>query len=565
MSFQFSGDMVLTIAEGDPGAIPGEAVNPAATSAVESIAGKELRWNGTAIEFATLDIVFSFWTDDTATTPKEVQAGWTIDGMPFFLSTGAATWVTATPAPGAIGGSPAHGMMLNPRRSNTSGPDGGTHGWDGRTAGYQAFLNRSGGVWMRPGDAVCKVKSRATQSTKHWGKLEEVAWLQCLRFAPEENAIIESARGASAVGARRQILFNPPSSFVDLTITGGNKPTVATAVRRLAAFNPSIGLIISVETRRQLGVVGTSAEDNYGQALCLALTPASVMLCDAAYTVAEKQAVLLAMASRFCECYWPFHDSATSAPADGAQQAGWIGFMSFGALATGQTSILANLNSRMGGNELRQTLLLDADLKSKIWEPHSNAASSVWPGITRRTTVTNVSGNVVTVAPFPSGLSYAVGQPGAHQIVRESDGATALVSAWSAGTSYTVDAQPGTPFAIDDVVYLRAYPEPQVGDAVWSVKGANISNYDHSNGANYRIQQRWGGAICALRAYGLLAEDAPWEYVKAAAEADNPTSASDWRVTWINETVNPGGGYDSALFAQHEATLEATPFAYAPP
>jgi len=575
MPFTWTGSVAVTV-EGNPDAVvPGAPVNPIATSSVTSIKGKALRWTGTETELVDTGIEFFFWTDETETVPKSMPAGHAIDGVAIMLSGGEAAWVTATPAPATdANGLALHGAEFNPVRTNSTGAGGGDHGWDGRSSSYRPWLNRSGGVWMRPQNVLTKVKSRTSAPPgQHWCRFDAVSHLVCLKFAPEGNELVQVTRGANQRVPLLQIPFTPPETYPAYTISGGNKPTVAIAVHRLGAFNPAIGRIRDVVVRRTMSpretfyptdVDAVANLDNYGQTLCQHMSPLFTMLCDAAFSKTEKDAILLGAASRFMENYWPFHFSSAFASADGAVSSGWEAFMAFGALATGRTDVLATMPTRMGGNVYTQTLEITSGLKAKIWEPHTETPSKEWPSFTQEQAITNVAGNVITLTFFPylqGGTRRAISANG-NQIVRVSDGASALVTDvdLTAGT-VTIDAQPGTPFATGNVIYFRFTPEPVIGDAVWSLRGT-LGYVTNNASTGYRDQQRWLHAVLAMKAFGILPHEPAWRYALLAQQANFPATGNDWPPSALNGALANGGGYDTAFLSAHEAALEAIPFAY---
>lgn len=556
MGYQWTGDISVAAQEADPGSIPGVAANPRPTSLVTSIKMRELRWNADTQQLGiqdlgTNDIEFFFWTDETATTPKTVQAGHTFYGVPFFIASGGPTFVTATPAGAADDGSPINGMMINPR-----------HGWqglDGRAQLYAAWLNaeNQGGAWMRPEDVVLKCKSRMPRSTNaHWWRMSAVGYLICLRHAPDEQEMIQLLLGTTQLEPRKRYMLQLPAdeAFVGYPCTYASKPTVASAVRRLAAFNPGVGLMRASESKRMLSVSGTGTTDNFGRVLLQRMTEPALMLADDEFSVTEKKAILTAMAVRFSE-QWPVFALSPGvwSEADGAQNSGWEPYIAFGMWATGNADLIPTIGTAMGGNAYTQPVEITEERLPRFLSPHSNTAPD-WPTITRRSTITAVDGNIISV-PIPLGRNLNSWVGNATELVRESDGAKALIlSSSRTSNTVTIDAQPDPPFQVNDVVHGFAFPQYQLGDVNWNIRGqVQLYTMTRSGSTTYRHLNNFEGVAAALKAYGLLhPAQVMFEYARLCRLPNYPSAANDWS----NSTE---GQYDAAFFTQNSAALNDVP------
>lgn len=169
--------------------------------------------------------------------------------------------------------------------------------------------------------------------------------------------------------------------------------------------------------------------------------------------------------------------------------------------ATGRSADIANLPTTLESNPFGQAFDVDQSVLDRL-VPH-NSSSEPYPY--RRRNVLSVSGSTVVVE-----TNQAAGDPSQWSgrnmlLTRESDGATALVTSQSipdgggSATNITsnnwpvhlvIDAQPTTPFAANDVVYLQAVSPPQIGDADWKINVA-WDTYNPAASAVYRNVNDW--------------------------------------------------------------------------
>lgn len=463
------------------------------------------------------------WQGITWTLSEACTVGYLASGMPYFVDPGHAVTVTWSPGTTTIGGLVAGGAMKNPDRSLY-------HGFDERVGSgyYQSASRQAAPASMQSNDSlVVQVPNTAPTTTAGGTSLHPVyslgaSALLCLAASPAANSFIP-ATGPYASGGTARPVYTLDTSALTLpsySVPAGVE-SMATVLARMARYNPFAAQVRAVEERRKLTPGGFTNADGYGREVAIVMAQAGCRLIGNDAT-ADKRTLAKYLMMHFAEWFPAIRANASKLTADGGQNEGLLMPIALGLGWTANADI-ANLHTLVETNELTQAFRVDATWLARIRSPHNNVAND-WPQTTLRRTVSAVSGNTIT---FTDGASWQNVFIGTH-LVRESDGATARVTAYSAAAkTMTIDAQPSPAFAVSDVCFNRAPYAQAEGDAEWTLKGlAQAKYYSPAAVAAYRDLNEWDGQLLALHALGFVHSN--WlhfrDYVVRANAGTNPAA-----------------------------------------
>ncbi len=484
-------------------------------------------------------------------SPVNCTVGYLASGMPFFIDPGFAVDVEWSPNTTTVGGLIVNGAMKNPVR-------GVLQGWDARDpANYSNTVRQASPASMRSNDSLVVQTHNPDTATNGGTATKPVFALSysailCLAATPANHSYIPASGPYSNGGTARPVytLDVTTLTFPSYSISSSVN-SMATVLASMGRYNPAAALMQNVETRRRNTPAGVTTADGYGQDMARAMAHAGVRLIgnDSA---ADKQTLARHMMMHFAECYTAVKTSASKWSPDGGQNQGLILPVILGLGWTGDTTGLSTLAADIQSNELAQSFRIDATLLSKIRDPHNNTGLS-WPQTTLRRTITNVSGTTLT---FSDGVAWLDVMRNT-QLVRESDGATARVTAVNAtAKTMTIDVQPGTPFAVGNVCFNRAAYSQSVGDEEWTLKGTSFLNWytPDFRGHDYRNLNDWDGQVLCAMAWGFV--HSAWNYwpdYVARVNAGGSPPAPD---TYPNSFSSAGV---QAFWETHWPTISAVP------
>ncbi len=225
-------------------------------------------------------------------------------------------------------------------------------------------------------------------------------------------------------------------------------------------------------------------------------------------------------------------------------------------------SDLDNLRTLMPTCILGQPFYWTSGLLAQL-APHDNTNQIC---ISRRRAITAVSGTTITYAT--NGVNDAPQMnPISLIMTRESDGATASIltvvnTLTAPGTQQvTINAQPGLPFQVGDIIYFQPGYAIVEGDADWRVFQADKVIVPTVL-QPYRNQQMWLDEILFPHALGIWRADwdAARDYVLRCMGANPEGFPLPWEPS-RSQYVYSGTNYqfDKTMWDAHWATVSATP------
>lgn len=514
-----------------------------------------------------------------------------VDGPVRIVSSGPVTITSVTPATTGTGVSLRNGHCLNPVFAGS----GVLQGYDGRRAQPSDTMAATFPLTLNPGDIL--VLSRSTTATlpglttekQRSGYTDAAAMLYVGASAPAAGSVAPasvtwSGRGSPAspsvvdYAAKAALL---PTSY---GVTGVTYPTLA-QVQRALRFNPfygqrqhtiaSDGYESYMPTQWAQITAANSKNWNYGQYVAQGLENFLLALIapTASVSLAVKAEILMRLDSFATQTRQTTAGRGGAIGTDGAHHQ----FIQVAcALSDWMRGVQPDLSAVLGnwGQAYRITAQHVTDNANGFGSasPLSDGAAypnSLWFHHLRR--VAAVSGNTLTLDTWLN----SIGTQGDHQyprwapatIIRVSDSASATIISEATGSissglqstkTVTINAQPGTPFAVGDVVRMRTLDNLVAGTADWKERKERVNSGAPVSNQRYQDQVRWGG-LMVLRAIGLITPETltAWDYFVRSNLTNEP--ASD------NYPGSLGtGAIVTGVYAAHIATLQAVSQPYLP-
>ena len=477
----------------------------------------------------------------TVTGAQSVVYG--ADGIPLLIVPSGTAYITGGSVnPDTVDGLAVNGKMLNPQRRQAQG-------FDGRSSGYNSGNNVSYPIAVTAGDVVVIAKSRSTSissdTERRKGCVEKYLVLHVMASAPADldNYIAPAAIGWSGRGT-------PVGYTVDLDAACAALPSYDASTIDMPSFSTLIGYFGQhcPTMRMEDGTTPAAGyetllpyqfggdEGNYGRYTGSMIGVAGLALSLDAYSEAEKRQLFIWMLRHGVDALDPCEGDPAGGPDGGHFQYSFL-TQAIAAYYTGRSSLLPDLATIDPTiHQLNQTFKMTA-LQLADCVPHSSSSK---PHEFRRRTIASVSSLDIGLPTLYGGSAPTVNDPFrmaglGYILTRESDAAQANVltpssQVVSPSGNYTwgIDVQPGSPFAVSDVVYFEPPYTLAVDQYHWSLRG--ITGYwshftAHTYGTGYRALNFFGDDVLALRALGIYddAWDAMEGYVCAVNAGDYPS------------------------------------------
>ena len=506
----------------------------------------------------------------TFTLDTSYAVGNYADGPAYIVAPSGCTINSVTPAQTTLSSEVINGAMKNPTV-------GDAQAFDERAT--VTFTGANGATYplaMAAGDVLVKAVSNTTAgitsglgSSTRTGLCDEFAAVFVVATEPAANEISPAAVSWTGRTEKTSYVVDVPAFVAALTSynTTGQTPTAyADIIGAIGQYAPVAFLGGNNSTfyqeflPRGFGLNG-GASFNYGGNVNELMNPACLALISDGYTTAQKEAIALALISNGNQWYNPISDGVSVGPNGGHFQF-HLGAMACALQATSRSK--ATLVADAGIN-FTQAFQFSSAQAAELVNHTVDGDPFTW----RERVVTAVSGTNVTVQTTqsivrdPTQVSFVD-----LVLTRVSDAATANVSAQGTATAgdggtliasnttdtmiLTIDAQPGSPFLVNDVVYLATpFTTPTTGDFEWAINGTQYFNfYNPSPSAVYRDVNKWTGQVAFLKATGWAGDfSAVYGYVERANAANDPAGydfPEHHATTW-----------ESEFWSQHAATIFA--------
>jgi hypothetical protein len=486
--------------------------------------------------------------------------------------------VTSNIAKVVEGGRTKNGAMKNPKIWNGTTSSAARQGFDSASPQFldSLSLNAAAGVSLSPGDILVTVKSRDSFGGIRNGVTDEQAAVYVRTTAPDPTSLAPAVIGWNSRGTPA------PTGAIDWEAKAAALPTYAysgpikideawrnvtrTVSQMMFDLRFNIGPALSPSETTHISyeyftpyLWSTNRMSNYGEAIAQgSLSSGLIALISNILTTSEKATLLKAFASFGKQCYDTWKGSGNGSGGNGGHNTYSQGPIAVYLWVTGQESLMDSIIADTGGGNYAQAFVMTSG-QAALLTPHDGSGNNPHPW--RRRTVDEVSGNTVWVPIFGAfgGADPSRGNFRDMVLVRESDGATALISnitnshgtdptQWGSGSSANpsqrlglqINAQPGTPFAVSDVVYVRPnWTTPTAGWVDWAINGTAGTNFRFYNpGARmpYREVQRVDAHLLFMRALGLLSTDYEpmWNLITLTHSANHPASVDDWATNFSN-------------------------------
>jgi len=502
---------------------------------------------------------------ETFTFSPATQAGVSLDGIGWVKWVDGLQITSRSTAPSTIQNHAEdttyaiNGTMKNPSRLDYTV----SQGWDQRAGGYNGSNNVSYPISVAAGDTIwAAVGSNHVlgQPGAPSNEIREgvVSKYIALHIVSEEwGANVIAPTGFHWTGKTEQQPFAINlTSFINFVSSRG--PSSQAFSLTFVDYMPVSEFIDNLDRLEPWGYTSANSgtngyetlttrhradvgESNYGGYLRYIEEAAALHLIGNVATTEQKERIALALIRNGIQFYDAVKGSGFKVRGEGAHSA-WQLFCVVTALyATGREDELEDLPSVMGTNALTQPFIVDQDFLDTL-APHDNTSL---PHSYRRREITAVSGNNITVEYSRSGSVGDVAQMNWSKLrlKRESDGATAIITTTSStyrapeDTNFTfaIEAQPGSPFAVGNVVFVETPVPLSVGDPEWLIDPELPHAYNPSPSQAYRptgVLNRWGGAVIYTKALGSIPDQTNWnalvDYVVESHEVDYPSATFDF-------------------------------------
>ncbi len=351
------------------------------------------------------------------------------------------------------------------------------------------------------------------------------------------------------------------ASLPAYSLSGIPYPTVADVIGKLDRLEISLGITdADAPTGYESLLTKDLGDGNYGRDVAKWYGAAGLHLVGDVATATQKQTLLKSMVRHGVQWFDPPKGTGDPPIAQGghAQFQMLPVYMALHYLA--RVTDLNTVATVYPTSQTQQTFSYTADLLTKINTPHS---STSLPMVSRRRTVSNVTFPNITISTERSGDGAWMNAIG-MLLVRESDNATALITGMpdvplgrvltgSSTTRVTIDAQPGSPFAVSDVVYMRRPETIYEGDLDWRAEKTEWAIFP-AYAQEYRALQFYSDDILALRAQGIWRDawaDAE-RYTALGNRSSDPSGARDYPTH--HDSVN-GFAFAENFWNTHAATV----------
>lgn len=497
----------------------------------------------------------------TFTITESLTTGNFADGPAWvYLPSGTATLTAMTPAASTQDGYAINGAMLTPSplyAADNQGFDermddqlGGTQ--TAMTANYDAAVNvaLSLPLTLSAGDVVLKsvyhdfgtVSTELGKGAARNGLFDEMNALFVVDWVPGAEEPAPAAVGwTGRTMAKIQYadtLANMAAALPSRSLTGIAQQTVADVISWINYFDPGYGLSYGATTGNARGYqslmvnnTAVSGYSNYGRYKAAIYHNALWHLIGDTATQAQKETLLKWVISVGIQNAFPYLQGQVSFGGNGAhhQFHQCVGLFAI-AHTTGHGLNFADFLNYAQGNLFGDIFKFTATEAARCTF-HTNTGDPGWPRTYHEHTITSVNGTTIqTNVPVQSFQVYG------HRIVRKSDSAEAIVtSQGNIGSSFTIDAQPGSPFQIGDVVNFQRDPAPSAGDYDWNInKSQSLAQdrfdlYVPSRDTGYRsLQEATGIGPCVDIGAWDAGLDYAWQYVKQSFTANEPSATNEW-------------------------------------
>lgn len=489
----------------------------------------------------------------TWTLSAAVDYGQTVDGVAWIIVPPGGVNITArSPAATTESALAVNGTMKNPQREQ--------QGWDARLATYSAGLNQSFPFAVAAGNIVVgQIFAPGVAATPRLGVSASYSGLICTSGGYPANTFAPALIGWSGRGTPQAYQLDVAAAvntLPSLSLSGIPYPTVADVIAKVdrLEIGPAATADMTATGYEALLTNGLGdGSSNYGQWTGRWIGAAGLHLVGNIATNSEKQTLFRALVRHGIQWYDAVAGSGTPATPDGGHFQFQLIPVAMALHFLGRTSQLDNLSTVWPGNFFGQTFTYTASRIANL-APHSSVNL---PMVSRRRTITAVAGTNITFTTergLNDGDTARTNFAG-MRLVRESDGASALITTNRAATTIagtddlttiaggsdrkgvTIDVQPGSPFLVNDVVYLQR-PDPiYEGDTDWRNGGADNSIFP-GHLQEYRDLNKFSDDILPLRAMGIWRSnwDSLERYVALANRSNDPSGARDYPTH--HDTVN---------------------------
>lgn len=507
------------------------------------------------------EITFSW--DGTRTCGKYV------DGPCWVLvPTGNLTLNEPTPAQTTDGG----GKTINGAEKNPTSIEKEQAYDQNSSGGWNAARAASFPLSVTAGDVVCKAKSSSSWSSVRDGVIREYAAIFVVSSVPAANSFSpavyswagRTTKDASVVDVATWVSANCPSYD---TSGHAEVPQYTEILAQIQDFNP-VFPACQVTFYEQLFPSNSSSPFHYGRKFAGIYGAAALALISSSFTTAQKETIVKHLISKGKQWHEAFLGDGYQPEPDGGHHQFHLVPMAIYLHATGQIAALDTLITDVGGN-YDQAFFVTADMIANDFVPHD---SDEKPYTWRKRTLPagSVSGTTISGLPALSG-DWQKGQFAGLIMTRVGDGATANVTAMVSTTapySFTIDAQPGTPFAEGDVIYFETPHPLALNEAEWRIRagaraggGDYFSWYGPTPGTEYRNLNEWSGQLLGLKALGCFPADgtAVQAYVEKANAANTPSASFDMpdSLASFGNLWDKSYDWESEFWTDHAATILA--------
>jgi hypothetical protein len=270
------------------------------------------------------------------------------------------------------------------------------------------------------------------------------------------------------------------------------------------------------------------SNDSYGRYFSEITSTCLTYAISDAPTTAEKEDLVTGIISRGIQDYYVKANTSLY-PADGGHWQGRVGAVMAALHWVGNSSLVADLETNFGGNELRQPFKFDSAAITAATTSNTMADTATTPCLAaKQKTVASVTATTITVNPM--GSSESASDISYNNLLIKDNAATkadVVITGYS-GNTFTVASHT---YVASDVIYCVPRFTPNVGDFDWTVRG-DLADYFGTNSTDYRNLQMWTGNMVFAKSIGTMHPnlDAFEGYVVLAA-GSGPGSGVDYTST----------------------------------
>lgn len=507
------------------------------------------------------------------------EVGNYVDGPAFVvLPSGSLTMSEPTPVQTTIGGLLANGAMLNPQANSPTGFDARPDSVNFLGSNYDASaVQQTWPLSVSAGDVLLKAVSStdplidlANVASLRRGVIESYGAIFIVSEVPPANASSPSAVGWSGRGTPQHHVIDIAAKvgvITPLSSTGQTPPSYANLMARIDKYYPSLPMFGSDPFGSRLYAPKGLGQDLdlYGRYIGGNLQAGMLALNSDAFTATQKEAIATALCSMGNNFFDAYEGSGTEQSPNGGLFPFTFPPMALALDWRGDSEKLATFRTTYGGN-YRQAFTVTAAQAAQMQSHTSNTQPYTW----RERNIDAITGNVITISTFRSGLDGDNAKGSFKDLLLTNGTTTTLVTANQAGDNiasndpagqYDITVSDATGFSVNDTIWFEPYVASTEGMSDWIIGSLSQFNRYSPVEAGYRSLNEWGGGVIGLKGLGVWHSE--WDpvarYVKAANTVDYPSADYDWP-DHNNVFYNPGDAelaWEAEFYADHAGAILA--------